>query len=47
MAEWVKIMIQPYAAYKSVTNRLKVKPKKKRKEKDIPHKLNKELVWRY
>lgn len=37
MAEWVKIMIQPYAAYKSVTNRLKVKPKKKKERKKIYH----------
>lgn len=30
MAEWVKIMIQLYAAYKPVTDRLKVKPRKKK-----------------
>lgn len=47
MAEWVKIMIQLYAAYKSVINRLKVKPKEKKKEKDTLHKLNKESQCGY
>lgn len=47
MAEWVKIMIQLYAAYKSVTDRLKVKPRKKKMEKDMPHTLHKESQCGY
>ena len=36
-AEWVKIMIQLYAAYKSVTDRLKVKPRKKNGKRYTTH----------